>query len=206
MNMSHQSDSPKQIARFFWFFSGKLRPDVLELLRDGPASTSLKMLSCVTILVFEEGLKGPKGRFDLCHCRLVIRLYISEISGPAMPTGLLAATPNARQPERKTCEVWDSRFPQSQTTVDTKLCMNGQLEKYKMVQVCTGHTTQHPTWRCSFRCMLDQLTNMKRWQKKKHESALPLWQICPFQFAATKLGTSICFNAAVLEPSFHIAS
>lgn len=84
-----------------------------------------------------------------------------------MPTGLLAATPNARQPERKTCEVWDSRFPQSKTTVDTKLCMNGQLEKYKMVQVCTGHTTQHPTWKCSFRCMLDQLINMKRWQKKK---------------------------------------
>lgn len=43
-------------------------------------------------------------------------------------------------------------------------------------------------------------------EKKKHESALPLWQICPFQFAPTKLGTSICFNAAVLEPSFHIAS
>ena len=77
MNMSHQSDSPKQIATFFWFFSGKLRPDVLELLRDGPASTSLKMLSCVTILVFEEGLKVSKGRFDLCHCRL-LRGFITQ--------------------------------------------------------------------------------------------------------------------------------
>lgn len=63
-----------------------------------------------------------------------------------MPTGLLAATPNARQPERKTCEVWDSRFPQSKTTVDTKLCMNGQLEKYKMVQVWSSmYKSYHPT-------------------------------------------------------------
>ena len=63
-----------------------------------------------------------------------------------MPTGLLAATPNARQPERKTCEVWDSGFPQSKTTVDTKLCMNGHLEKYKMVQVWSSmYKSYHPT-------------------------------------------------------------
>ena len=106
-----------------------------------------------------------------------------------MPTGLLAATPNARQPERKTCEVWETRFPQSKTTVDTKLCMNGPLEKYKMVQVCTGHTTQHPTWRCSFRCMLDQLINMKRWQRKKDMKV-------PFPFDRSALSNSRPQNSA----------
>lgn len=80
VKLSYEYELPVRLSKtnrhIFLIFSGKLQPDVLELLRDGRASTSLEMLSCVTILVFEEGLKVSKGRFDLCHCRLLIRLYI----------------------------------------------------------------------------------------------------------------------------------